>query len=731
MEKRKWSIVMAEDEAPSNEFEGPAGQPIIRSMEEIILDLQKKKLLETNVVNTEIEIKNNNKTFLEDSKGYVTPIINFSKDKFEDFTESEFVSATTDEVMRQLGLTARAGGEGAASLVGVFYDPVATILNLGSKFTGGSLDIKSFSSQVSNILNELGVPEPETETERVVNMIGQGMTAGGGSASLAKRLTNFFTGVSKKVSQIMAANPMSQTIAGGSAGGSGQVASEMGYGPIAQFAASLFGGLAGAKTSNVKTTPISQTVKDTVKEATASGVPVLTSDVRPPTTFASKWLQTTSETTPVIGTGIIRKGQQDSRIKSVLDLARNFGVNLGDNYDIISKVASDLLRKRSSDITKYSTAKKTVINSEKLNEAGTVDVSRAVAAIDQEIAKLSPMRSKEVNQILERLRDWRGSLLGEKTIKGSDGKNVIVREGQSLQTIELLRKQLGESFESSDLGSIKKLGKDSLKNIYGPLREDMRSFIQSFGNKNDIKRFDVSNARLSELAGELENGLFKRVLSNGEVTPENIATMLFSKKPSDLKLLFKNLDPTGRANARTAIISDMFKKSLNAGELGEQTISPEVFKTQIKKKSNQLGIFFNERDLQSVEGLGKILALTQRASQSNVAPKTGSQLQIPLLTAILVDTFGVSSGLITYGSIGAISQVLESPAVRNILIKLPKVNAGSPQEANLVKRLDDIIMKEFSNEEETGNIEGVDVSNSSALQSLIKNTDPSLLNGIN
>jgi len=255
----------------------------------------------------------------------------------------------------------------------------------------------------------------------------------------------------------------------------------------------------------------------------------------------------------------------------------------------------------------------------------------------------------------------------------------------------------------------------------------MRSFIQSFGNKNDIKRFDVSNARLSELAGELENSVFKNIVKKGEITPENLSRMLFSKKPSDVKLIYKSLDQVGKANAKASIIAEMFKKSVNA----DNSISPEIFKKEIQKMSNPLGIFFQGKDLDAIEGLSRILTLTRQASQSNVAPKTGSQLQIPILTAILVDTFGVSSGLITYGSIGAISQVLESPAVRNILIKLPKVNAGSPQEANLVKRLDDIIMKEFSNEEETGNIEGVDVSNSSALQSLIKNTDPSLLNVIN
>jgi hypothetical protein len=258
----------------------------------------------------------------------------------------------------------------------------------------------------------------------------------------------------------------------------------------------------------------------------------------------------------------------------------------------------------------------------------------------------------------------------------------------------------------------------------------MRSFIQSFGNKNDIKRFDVSNARLSELAGELENGLFKRVLSKGDVTPENVSSMLFSKKPSDVKLLFKNLDATGRSNARTAIISDMFKKSLNAGELGEQTISPEVFKSQIKKMSDQLGIFFNESDLQSVEGLGKVLALTQRASQANIAPSTGVMLQIPVLAGVLTQTLGTYAGLGAMASIGAIARVLESPAVRNILIKLPKVSAGSRQEAELLKRLDDIIIKENSTEREGEQIDDVNASDSPALQSLINNMDPSVLNRI-
>jgi len=710
---------------------GHVDEPVIRTRPEIIAEILSRE--QTNIDDVVPQVSED-LTLVEDLKAKIAPVTDFvadtATDVFDNLSEDEFVTSVVDGTIRELGLGSRALVEGGASLFGILYDPLKEIVNLGSKIAGGKGDLLSYREKISNILDDLGLPEPETSSERISSAITSGLSAGGGSVSIAKNLSNVLLGLGKKVSQIMASAPAAQVVGSGTGAGSGQVAAEKGYNPVVQLLASLAGGIVGGRAANVKLTPVPETVKATTRAADNAGVPVLTSDVNPPTTFAAKWLQRTSESVPLVGTGGVRRLQQESRIKSVLDLARSFGVNLGDNADNISKVAADLLRKRGSELTKYKNIKSSVIMSEQLKNAGTVNVSRAVAAIDQEIAKLSPMRSNEAEQVVARLRDWRGSLLGETKVKAPNGKMITVSEGQSLQTIELLRKQLGESFESADLGSIRQLGKDSLSSVYGPLREDMRSFIQSFGVKNDIKKFDTSNARLSELAGELDNGLFKRVLSNGEVTPENIASMLFSKKPSDLRLLFKNLDPAGKANARTAIISDMFKKSLNAGELGEQTISPEVFKTQIKKMSNQLGIFFNERDLQSVEGLGKILALTQRAAQANVAPSTGVMLQIPILTGVLTQALGTYSGLTTMASIGAVARLIESPAVRNILIKLPKVKAGSPQEAELLKRLDDIIIRESSTEREGEEIDDVLASDSPALQNLINNTDPSVLNGI-
>tara|TARA_R100001377_G_scaffold17813_2_gene9139 strand:- start:1210 stop:3330 length:2121 start_codon:yes stop_codon:yes gene_type:complete len=659
--------------------------------------------------------------FAQDLMTKITPIAGWASDKVGELKDVDFIN----EGQRQLGLTARAAAEGAASLGGIVYDPIATIINLASAISGGKGDIPRLSDQMASVLNKLDVPEPENAQERIVNMVSQGMVAGGGSASVSTKIANYLSGVSKKVANIMAAGSGTQVVGGGSAGAGGQATAEMGGGPVAQTIAALASGLVGGKISNIKTDPIPEQTIATAKQAESAGLPVLTSDVRPPSTFAGKWLQRTSESIPVLGTGGIRSAQQDLRAEAVTNLARSFGVNLGDDVDIVSEVAKDLLRKRGSELTKYTKLKSSVIENDALRSSGVVDVNKTVAAIDQEIDQLSRLRSGEFAPVIERLKDWRSAILGEKVVKGPKGKNVTIREGQPLENIELLRKQIGQSFEDPSLAAVKAVGQQALNRIYNPLREDMRSFITTFGSKNDIKRFDVSNARLTELAGELDNSLFKSVLKKGEMTPEDVNRILFSKKPSDVKLLYKNLDATGRANARTAIISDMFKKSLNANE----TISPDVFKNQIKKRSEQLGIFFNERDLNTVEGLGRVLSLTRRGAEANVLPPTGAMLQIPIISGFLMQSLGgVGGGLAAVASIGGIARILESPAVRNILVKLPKVSAGSVQEAELMKRLDDIIMLESGSPSEDENY--LSTETSGALQNIIGNIKPSTINKV-
>ncbi len=646
--------------------------------------------------------------------------------------DEEFVKSVTDETVRQLGLTGRSLAEGGANLIGIVYDPIANIVNLASQMTNNPQNIRPLGVQMTNLLNNLGIPNPENATERIVNMVGQGMTAGGGSAQISRQLANFLQGTAKKVATIMGTQPGLQTVAGGGAGGSAQGAAELGYGPVTQFLSALIGGLGtgimlGPKSSvaNVDdlfdTTPV--TTKQSIQEAKDVGVDVMTTDAIPPSTFAAKWLQQTSEIIPIAGTGGLRKAQQIQRIKAISDLVRQYGVKFGNDIEILEDATKSLLRQRKSDLTKYTDMKKSVTENPDLNQAGKVDVSNTIKQIDEEIFTLQRLRSAQTKEAIKILTDWKRSLVN-----------------QNLAEVEKLRKFIGEAFEAPNLANIKTMGQEALNRIYAPLKEDMRNFVINFGKKNDVKRFDVSFNKLADMAGELKNNALSGVLHKGEQTPEIVTRLIFSRKPSEMKLLYKNLDSVGKENARSAIIAKMFKDSLN----NDMGISPEKFKAQIKKMSDNLGVFFNEKDLDSVLGLGKVLRLTQRASQANINPATGQILQIPILSMFIQNTLGMSpfslqgagATLVGLGTIGGIGRVIESPIMRNLLMKLGKTSDGSPEEAKLLKRIDDIIILKVGEPTEAN--EALDniiedqssLDQSSAAQDIISKISPATVDKI-
>ena len=65
-------------------------------------------------------------------------------------------TAQLDGVGRQFGLTARAGLEGAASIVDLVQAPIAATMNMAL-----GTDYKPLREQVSTALTSIGVPEPE------------------------------------------------------------------------------------------------------------------------------------------------------------------------------------------------------------------------------------------------------------------------------------------------------------------------------------------------------------------------------------------------------------------------------------------------------------------------------------------------------------------------------------------------------------------------------------------
>lgn len=607
--------------------------------------------------------------------------------------EGQKPQGKTADLERQLGLTGRAAAQGVAGLVGIAYDPIAAVQN----YLFGT-ETQPLREQVKRALTDLGVPEPETATERVIGAISEGAVGAGGQAALARGAERALTAGAQRVAGQLAAQPGAQAAAGGTGGGAAQVVAEAGGGPGAQLAAGLAGGVAGGRAAGIRAEAPPAAVPAAVREAEDVGIRVMTTDVLQPTTFAGRWLQRTGEMIPGAGTGGPRAAQQQERIDASVDLLRNYGVTEASAADntIISNVAKDILARRGENLTKYTGMKTEVI--ERLSQPNsTVPVAKSVAKIDEEIARLNSISPTQFKPVIDRLITWRDDLTGTREVTLPNGQKQVVVQGQPLATIEVLRKQIGEAFTDPSLAAVRSEGEKVLSRIYAPLREDMADYIKANGQRRDFDKWNIANKQLASMAGELELGAMKAALAKGDTSPEVIRTMLFSAKPSDVKALYRGLSAEGKRNARTAVLQEAFNKV--GGNF--ENLSPDQFKRQLIRLGSPIGVFFSGQDLKAVEGLTRALKMTEQAGRAGVSPPTGVQAVPVVGAAVLTDILGgAGAGIVGGATIGGIARLYESAPVRNILLKLPQVAKGSQQEQELIKQLTVALRAEKAAEEQ-------------------------------
>jgi hypothetical protein len=129
-------------------------------------------------------------------------------------------------------------GAGAATLAGLVADPIVGSINsmFGTTYTLPT-------DALQDLLTRVGVSEPRTAAERIVQTTAAGAGTAGGSVALGQTLQAAAGPVTQGVGRLMAAAPGLQVASGASAGAAGQIAKESGAGPLGQIAASVGGGL--------------------------------------------------------------------------------------------------------------------------------------------------------------------------------------------------------------------------------------------------------------------------------------------------------------------------------------------------------------------------------------------------------------------------------------------------------------------------------------------------------
>lgn len=410
------------------------------------------------------------------------------------------------------------------------------------------------------------------------------------------------------------------------------------------------------------------TPREIIEAGERTGIPVMTSDIRPPETFMGKAAQAIGERIPIVGTGGVRATQQEAREEAVKDfILENAGAVPA---DVEERIVADVLRKRSDIVEKYTNLKREVFSG--LAGAGEVAVDKTVKAIDDQIAELAKARTPAADEAIAKLQEIRGQAAG-----------------RNIEAMEAFRRDvLGKAWqdEALSVGASDRV-KTAVKNLYGPFKDDMGQFILDRGGRSNYNKWRVSDARLSNSIQEANRNTLKSILRSGEATPETINNMLFSGKKSDVSALYKSLTPEGQSLARMAIVNRIAK------DMGVQggDISAEKFISQVNKRADQFGIFFGKAQQQEIKGLVRVLNATRRASGAGVKTQTGQE-NFPLLLGALglgdfLQTGGVGTA-IAAAFTGAV-RAYESKPIRNLMAMLGQTKSGSKEEANILVKLSD------------------------------------------
>jgi hypothetical protein len=159
---------------------------------------------------------------------------------------------TGERVTRSLGLGARNVVEGLTAFPGMLYDaamlPVKGVIGAANYMGADIPQVAPASETISNALTLAGAPKSETANERVLGRVVQGVTGAlptMGAGALMQGAASA-PQIVRGIGGVLAANPATQVVSGGSAGLTGGLASEMGAGPVGDFAASMGGGMLGA-----------------------------------------------------------------------------------------------------------------------------------------------------------------------------------------------------------------------------------------------------------------------------------------------------------------------------------------------------------------------------------------------------------------------------------------------------------------------------------------------------
>lgn len=452
--------------------------------------------------------------------------------------------------------------------------------------------------------------------------------------------------VAQGASRLLAENAVGSLAANSERDNLGALATDLGTGVALGGAINQLGRAAGAAYRGIRGT-IAPEAQQAIQFANAADVPLHTTDVLQPNSRVGRMAQTTAENIPFAGTSTMRANQQEARSQLVDEFASRFG-----EYDPSIVVGS--LKAKTSGIKRAAWNRLEQVQ----NAMAGVNIqpSKAIQQIDTEIASLQKLGKVADNDTISKLQAYRDELTRN---AGASGPVAM-----DLQQLSGLRSQFRQDVKG-ERTVLPNRSDAAIQRIYNAMTSDIDSAIgQNLGN-DTLRRYKQANAIYADEANKLQNTRLKNVIMKGDLTPEVVNNMLFSKNKSEVQNLYRSVGQVGRAQMRNGIIGKAMEKSGG---------SPDQFLRQINLMSNQTGIAFKGRDAAYLKGINNYLEATKRAGQAGVTTPTGQQT-IPFILGIGTVTNPALVGV--GGGYGLLARMYESEPARNAMLRLANTPRGS------------------------------------------------------
>lgn len=467
-----------------------------------------------------------------------------------------------------------------------------------------------------------------------------------GAERIAAQAPSIAGRVAQGASRLLAENAVGSLAANSERDNPEALATDLGTGVALGGAINQLGRAAGAVYRGIRGT-IAPEAQQAIQFANAADVPLHTTDVLQPNSRVGRMAQTTAENIPFAGTSTMRANQQEARSQLVDEFASRFG-----EYDPSIVVGS--LKAKSSGIRRAAGNRLEQVQ----NAMAGVNIqpSRAIQQIDNEIADLQKLGGAADNETISKLKVYRDELSRN---AGASGPMAM-----DLQQLSALRSQFRQDVKGERQALINR-SEAAVNRVYNAMTGDIDSAIgQNLGN-DTLRRYKQANAIYADEANKLQNTRLKNAIMKGDLTPEVVNNMLFSKNKSEVQNLYRSVGQVGRAQMRNGIIGKAMEKSGG---------SPDQFLRQVNLMSNQTGIAFKGRDAAYLKGIKNYLEATKRAGQAGVTTPTGQQT-IPFILGIGTVTNPALVGV--GGGYGLLARMYESEPARNAMLRLANTPRGS------------------------------------------------------